>query len=168
MNTELFDRLGMPARIKEIAEYDIYSTDLRARLDTLAECSARLVEAPVSLVSVVLDTSQFIIGSYGVSGWVAYAQGTPAEWAICTHTVLAGKPYCVVDVLEDPEHAENPLVRMTGMRSYLGVPLIGFGGQTLGAMCVIDARPRVFTDVDKAVLDDGAEQAMKLLEAHRV
>ncbi|SDS11618.1 GAF domain-containing protein [Actinoplanes derwentensis] len=167
MNTELYDRLGIPERIREIAGYDLYSAELRASLDALSERSAKLIEAPVSLVSVMLDTSQFIIGSYGVSGWVAYAQGTPAEWAMCTHTVLAGEPYCVVDALEDPKHTDNPMVRMTGLRSYLGVPLTGFGGHTLGAHCVIDARPRVFSDADRAVLTDAAEQVMRLLDVHR-
>lgn len=168
MNTELFDRLGVPERIREIAGYDLYSADLRTALDDLAERSARTVGAPVSLVSIMLDTSQFIIGSYGVSGWVAYAQGTPAEWALCTHTVLAGEPYCVVDAREDPRHAENPMVRMTGLRSYLGVPLTGFGGHTLGAHCVIDSRPRAFSDTDRQVLTGAAAEVMTLLDAHRM
>ncbi|HWS33063.1 MAG TPA: GAF domain-containing protein [Actinoplanes sp.] len=168
MNTELFDRLGVPERIREIAGYDLYTADLRTTLDDLAERTARTVQAPVSLISVMLDTSQFIIGSYGVSGWVAHAQGTPAEWALCTHTVLAGEPYCVVDAREDPRHAENPMVRMTGLRSYLGVPLTGFGGHTLGAHCVIDSRPRVFSDTDRRVLTDAAAEVMTLLDAHRL
>lgn len=168
MNTDLFDRLGVPERIREIAGYDLYDPSLRAGLDAVTQRSATLLEAPVSLVSVLLDTSQFILGSYGVAGWVADAQGTPAEWAMCTHTVLAGEPYCVVDGLADARHADNPFLRMTGLRSYLGVPLIGSAGHTLGAHCVIDARPRIFTDVDLAVLTDGAEQVMKLLGAHRL
>jgi GAF domain-containing protein len=167
VNIDLFERLGVPERIREIAGYDLYDPELRAGLDAVAERSATLLEAPASLVSVLLDTSQFILGSYGLSGWVAEAGGTPAEWAMCTHTVLAGEPYCVVDGTTDPRHADNPFLRMTGLRSYLGVPLIGSGGHTLGAHCVVDARPRIFTDVDLAVLTDGAEKVMKLLGEHR-
>jgi GAF domain-containing protein len=168
VRTDLFDRLGVPERIREIAGYDLFDPDLRTSLDAIAQRSAGLLESPVSLVSVVLDMSQFIIGSHGVAGWVADAQGTPAEWALCTHTVLAGEPYCVVDGLTDPRHADNPFLRMTGLRSYLGVPLIGRGGHALGAHCVIDARPRIFTDMDLAVLTDGAEKSMKLLDAYRL
>lgn len=167
-NTELFERLGLPERIREIAGYDLYSADLRTSLDAIAQHSAASLEAPVSLVSVLLDTSQFIIGSYGVSGWVAYAQGTPAEWAMCTQTVLAGEPYCVVDARHDPRHADNPFLQTSGMRSYLGVPLTGHGGHTLGAHCVIDVKPRVFGDADLAVLHDGAEKVMTLLDAYRL
>jgi GAF domain-containing protein len=168
VRTDLFDRLGVPERIREIAGYDLFDPDLRTSLDAIAQRSAGLLESPVSLVSVVLDMSQFIIGSHGVAGWVTDAQGTPAEWALCTHTVLAGEPYCVVDGLTDPRHADNPFLRMTGLRSYLGVPLIGRGGHALGAHCVIDARPRIFTDMDLAVLTDGAEKSMKLLDAYRL
>ncbi|GIE74304.1 hypothetical protein Aph02nite_02540 [Actinoplanes philippinensis] len=168
MKTDLFDRLGVPERIREIAGYDLFDPDLRTSLDALAQRSAGLLEAPVSLVSVVLDTSQFIIGSHGVAGWVAETQGVPAEWAVCTHTVLAGEPYAVIDGPTDPRHADNPFLQMTGLRSYLGVPLTGSGGHSLGAHCVIDARPRIFSDVDRAVLADGAEKAMKLLDAYRL
>ncbi|GAA1634556.1 GAF domain-containing protein [Actinoplanes couchii] len=168
MSTALFEHLGMPERIREISGYDLYAADLRADLDALAGRSAGLLEAPVSMVSVLLDTTQFIIGSYGLSAWVAYARETPAEWAMCTNTVLAGEAFCVSDARTDPRHAENPLVRTTGLRSYLGVPLTGFGGHVIGAHCVIDARPRVFTDVDRAVLTDGAERVMRLLDGHRL
>ncbi|WP_229072939.1 GAF domain-containing protein [Actinoplanes sp. DH11] len=165
-HTELYDRLGEPERMRDIAGLDLLNPDLRTSLDEIAERSATLLEAPVSLVSVVLDTSQLILGSHGVSGWVEQAQGTPAEWAMCTHTVLAGEPYCVIDGYEDPKHIDNPFLRMTGLRSYLGVPLLGVGGQVIGAHCVIDARRRIFTDVDLAVLTDGAEKVMRLLQAY--
>ncbi|MEU4424930.1 GAF domain-containing protein [Actinoplanes sp. NPDC024001] len=168
MDTDLFDRLGEPARIRELAGYDLLNPDLRTSLDAIALRSATLLEAPVSLVSVVLDSSQFILGSHGVSGWVAESQGTPAEWAMCTHTVLAGEPYCVTDGMADPKHAGNPFLQMTGLRSYLGVPLLGADEHVLGAHCVIDARPRIFTDVDLAVLHDGAEKVMRLLGAYRL
>ncbi|WP_433825478.1 GAF domain-containing protein [Actinoplanes sp. CA-015351] len=167
MHTELFDRLGAPERMREIAGYDLLNPDLRTGLDEVSKRSATLLEAPVSLVSIVLDTSQLIIGGHGVSGWVQQAQGTPAEWAMCTHTVLAGEPYCVIDGRDDPRHAGNPFLEMTGLRSYLGVPLLGEGGQVIGAHCVIDSRRRIFTDVDLALLTDGAEKAMRLLGSYR-
>ena len=168
MNTELFDRLGDPERMMRIAGYDITDPRLRERLDAVAERAAKLLEAPISLVSFVLDSSLYIVGSHGLSGWVAQAQGMPAEWSMCTHAVLNGRPYCIGDGAADPLHADNPLLEMTKLRSYLGVPLVDEGGHALGAHCVMDVRPRMFGTVDIAVLSDGAQEALAILAEHRV
>ena len=119
------------------------------------------------MISVLLDSSQFIIGQHGVSGWVSDAQGAPAEWSLCSHTVLAGEPYCITDCTTDPVHAGNPLVAMAPIRSYAGVPLSDDSGHVLGAHCVIDVTPRTFTDADITVLTAGAAEAMRLLTEHR-
>jgi GAF domain-containing protein len=60
----------------------------------------------------------------GVDGWISEVGGIPVEWAICTHAVLTGAPYRIVDSEADPQHAGNPILRMAGLPSYLGVPLI--------------------------------------------
>lgn len=164
----LFARLGEPARIRRIAGYDLFDPALQERLDAVAEASAHRLGAPVSLVSVVLDSSQFILGSYGLSSWAAEARGVPAEWALCSHTVLLGEPYRVFDGAIDPKHAGNPLLAMTGVRSYAGVPLRDDGGIVLGAHCVLDLAPRAYTDDDVAALGDGADQIMRILADHRL
>ncbi|MEU4620453.1 GAF domain-containing protein [Actinoplanes sp. NPDC023801] len=172
MNTltpdELFDRLGEPARIHQIARYDVFDTTLQARLDAVAARTAGLLHAPVSMISVVLDSSQFIIGQYGVPGWIGEVQGTPAEWALCTHTVLAGAPYCITDGTADPAHAGNPVFAIAPIRSYAGVPLSDDSGHVLGAHCVLDVTPRTFTEADIAVLTAGAAETMHILAEHRI
>jgi GAF domain-containing protein len=163
----LFARLGEPARIRRIATYDLFHPDLQQRLDAVAETSAHCLSASVSLVSIVLDSSQFILGSFGLTPWAGDAQGIPAEWALCSHTVLTGDPYLVADSTVDPEHRDNPLLTMTGVRSYAGVPLRDRSGIILGAHCVLDAATRTFTDDDVAVLAEGADQIMRILADHR-
>nr|WP_041841226.1 GAF domain-containing protein [Actinoplanes friuliensis] len=165
--TDLFTRLGTPERMRQIAAYDLFHPELKTRLDAVATRSAEQLQAPVSLVSVILDSSQFILGGHGVSGWVAQAQGTPAEWSLCTNTVLGGRPYCVGDNTTDPLHADNPLLTMTGLRSYAGVPLRDDSGHNLGSHCVLAPEPRDFTDDDLAVLQQGADDIMEILAAYR-
>ena len=160
---ELLGRLGTPQRMRQIAGYDLFDPGLQPRLDAVATRSAERLHAPVSLVSVILDSSQFILGGHGVGGWIAQAQGTPAEWALCTQTVLGGRAYCVSDNTTDPLHVDNPLLTMTGLRSYAGVPLQDGSGHTLGSHCVLDAAPRTFTDDDLAVLQQGADEIMTIL-----
>jgi GAF domain-containing protein len=163
----LFARLGEPARIRRIAAYDLFHPELQERLDAVAATSAHCLSAPVSLVSVILDSSQLILGSHGLSSWMAETRGVPAEWALCSRTVLAGAPYRVDDCATDPEHAGNPLLSMTGARSYAGVPLRDDNGIVLGAHCAIDTAARDFDEDDIAMLDAGAEQVLQILAAYR-
>jgi GAF domain-containing protein len=165
--SDLFDRLGTPTRMRRLAAYDLFHPDLSAKLDDLASRTAQRLRAPVSLVSVVLDSSQYILGAHGVSGWVVEARGVPAEWSLCSNTVLAGAPFCIQDTATDPRFAENPLVLMAGLRSYAGVPLTDNTGQHLGAHCVIDDTPRTFTGDDLEVLTEGAVETMHILDRHR-
>lgn len=172
MNTitpsDLFSRLGQPGRIHQIAQYDVFNPTLHTRLDAVAAHTAGLLHAPVSMVSVVLDSSQFIIGQCGVPGWISEVQGTPAEWALCSHTVLAGEPYCITDGTTDPVHADNPLFAMAPIRSYAGVPLSDDSGHVLGAHCVLDITVRTFTPADITILTAGATETMRLLAEHRI
>lgn len=159
----LFDRLGDPRRMRTLAAYDMFAPGLAARLDPICSATAARLNAPVSMISIILDSAQFIVGSHGLEGWVDEVQGVPAEWAVCTHTVLAGAPYCVVDALIEPDHRDNPLLAAAGLRSYAGVPLLDPAGQALGAHCVLDGATRTFTDEDLAVLEEGARQALPIL-----
>ena len=163
MKIDVYGRLAEPGRLNELARYDLSGAALRAELDEVAMRSAKLLETPVALVSVLTADTQQIIGGYGLADWVACAQGAPAEWAVCSRTVLNGEPYCVADFSEDPVHAANPFLATSGLRSYLGVPLVSPGGLMLGAHCVVDSRRRIYTDVDFAVLSDSADEAVEAL-----
>lgn len=160
---DLFNRLGSPERMRALAGHNLFAPDLAARLDPICARTARRLNASVSLISIILDSAQLIIGSHGLEGWVDQVHGVPAEWAVCTHTVLAGAPYCVADVPADPAHLENPLLAAAGLRSYAGVPLIGESGHALGAHCVLDVKARSFTDQDLEALHEGAEETMRIL-----
>jgi GAF domain-containing protein len=166
MNTDLFERLGTPQRMGQIAALDFFDPALRPKLDAVARRSAILLAAPVALASLILDTAQLVVGSHGVGGWIADVGGTPAEWAICTQVVLTGEHYSIIDNETDPQHADNPILRMTGLRSYLGVPLI-VKGQVVGAHCVLDTRSRVFDDMDVEVLTLGAAEIVRHALVHQ-
>lgn len=164
---ELFDRLGTPARMGQLARYDLFNADLARRLDAITARSAEVVGTAVSMVSILLDSAQVMLSTHGAGEEAGDLPGIPAEWALCTYTVLGAAPYVVGDSTIDPRHADNPMLAMAGLRSYAGVPLTDDSGQVLGALCVLDVAPRVFTEDDIAVLRAEAQDTIRLLAEYR-
>lgn len=156
-----------PARILALAGLDLDHPDLRRRLDAITERTAERLGLPISLVSFVLDTAQFLGGSHGVDNWISGARGTPVEWSFCARTVETGQDFIVPDTTDEPHLAGNPLVTVDGFRSYAGVPLI-FDGQVLGAHCVIGTASREYTEADLAELRASADEIAAVLSDFRL
>lgn len=74
----------------------------------------------------------------------------------------------VPDAIADPRFTHNPLVTAApGIRSYVGVPLIGREGYAYGTLCMLSTRPRVLDENQKQALIRLARQAVNQLEARR-
>ncbi len=71
--------------------------------------------------------------------------------------------------IADVDHADvlNPILRLTGIRSLLGVPLI-VEGEVIGVLHVGSLTPREFTDSDAALLQLAAAQAAPAIDRARL
>ena len=70
----------------------------------------------------------------------------------------------VHDALEDHRTELCSLLIDAGLRAYLGVPLNDTSGATLGALCVIDNKPRVWQAQDVQALQDLVDVASMVLQ----
>jgi serine phosphatase RsbU (regulator of sigma subunit) len=80
---------------------------------------------------------------------------TPRDISFCPRTIDTRQPLVIHDAQRDPDWADHPLV--TGspqVRFYAGSPLASPGGEIVGALCLIDQRPRVMSRTDHALLED--------------
>ena len=157
---------GAVDRLRVLATIDPDDAGLRADLDSLAENTARRTGMPTSMASLVLGVAQVAAGSYGLTGVLADAQGTPIEWALCSRTVASGLPYIVPDATIHPVEARNPLVTMDGLRSYAGFP-VTVAGHVIGAACVLSDTPHHFTDDELTELSHAADAMSAIIEQHR-
>jgi GAF domain-containing protein len=156
-----------PARLQEIADLDLLSWEEDPALDGFAREAAERFGVPVSLVSIVLDGAQDFAGSHGLRGWLDEVQGTPAEWSFCAFAVRARDVFVVEDATVHPLVKDNPLVRIDGIRSYAGAPLLSSRGHVLGTLCVIGAEPRRFTPEELDDLRALARRVVEHLETRR-
>jgi len=78
---------------------------------------------------------------------------TSREFAFCNITIQGDKPMVVLDASQDPLFKDNPLViGMPFIRFYAGYPIKAPSGEKLGSLCVIDDKPRFFSENDYQLL----------------
>ena len=162
------DPIHDPARLAEIAELGLLSTEVDPILQDVAARAATMLGLPVSLVSVVLDEALHVAGSHGIDGlWLAETRGHPVEWSFCRTSVETRDAFVVPNAPAHPEHRHNPLVVQDGVRCYAGVPLISSRGFVLGNLCVVGMEERTFTEAELASLRALATEAVARIEARR-
>jgi len=127
-------------RLAALRSYKVLDTPADAAIDRLATLAGNLFNAPIALVSLVDQERQWFKARIGLD-----ACSTPRGQAFCAHAVAMPPESVMVveDAARDPRFADFPLV--TGpsrVRFYAGATLTTKDGYNLGALCVMDSRPR--------------------------
>jgi two-component sensor histidine kinase len=122
--------------------------------DRVTRFATRLLDVPVSLVSLVDADRQFFKSAIGLPEPWATMRETPLTHSFCQHLVPTGNTLVIEDARLDPLVCDNLAVPELGVISYLGAPLITRTGYVLGALCAIDSKPRHWTPGDIANLNE--------------
>lgn len=146
--------LDDPSRLEEIKKLGFPSIRDDSSLDRYTRLAAKMLNIPISLVTIVDPTEQHFLSSTGLPGEVSKAGKTPVSYSFCQHVVKSGKALVVTDAREHPLVCDNPIVQEFGVVSYMGVPVITPAGNVLGSFCVLDTAPRHWEDDDIAFMED--------------
>lgn len=150
-----------PARLAALEATGATRRPHRPALDRLAHVAARVLNAPGGVVSLVDADREVWGGCFGIDTepWASDRE-TPLSHSFCQYAVAAREPLVVSDAREHPMLKDSPAIRDLGVIAYLAVPLITTGGHALGALCVIDRKPRSWTTEQVEILKDLAASAM--------
>lgn len=146
--------MDFESRRSRSARHYLVEGPLAAKLETLLTLVSQTVAFPAVRVNIVDEDTQHTIGLFGAGDPSAVARTE----AFCDTVVRTARPVVVDDATTDPRFQHLRAVVDGDIGSYLGVPLRGREGMTIGAVCVIDSNPRT-------VLDD---QLQRLIEFGRV
>lgn len=136
-------------RLAALRSLGVLDTPRDEQLDALARSAAEFLQAPIALVSLVDEERQWFKARYGVE-----TSETPRAWSFCAHAIAQDDDsvFVVPDATLDRRFTDNPLVTgEPGIRFYAGAALTDRRGCKLGALCVMDTRPRAAPDA--AALD---------------
>jgi PAS domain S-box-containing protein len=144
--------------------YEILETPPEPSFDRLTRLAALIFSAPISLITILDSGRQIFKSHYGTD-----LQETPRDDSFYAHALHASGVTVVCDATLDPRFADNPLVLGDPhIRFYVAAPLETSDGFRLGALCVVDSKPRYPPDPRQiAALEDLAACAIELLGFHR-
>lgn len=150
-------------RLRVLAEYEL-DAQSSTQLDRIARLAALSCDAPIGLVSIVEGDRQVFLGKSGLD-----VCETAREHSFCAHCMLGDGAMIVPDAREDARFHDNPLVTgMPGIKFYAGQPLVSPEGYPLGALCIIDDKPReALNDAQAEALETLAQVVLSVLEGLR-
>jgi diguanylate cyclase (GGDEF)-like protein len=130
----------------------------------LTQIATVLFNVPMAAITILDGTTQWLRARQGLA-----LEQTPRREAFCEYTVHSPSGQMVVnDARDDERFKEFPLVSgPTEVRFYAGVVLVTPDRETIGAMCVMDTRPRQASAHQMAALTALARQVVSLLELAR-
>jgi signal transduction histidine kinase len=133
-------------RLATLREYEILDTQPEIAFDRITALTADLFDTPIVAVSLIDSDRQWFKSSIGLD-----VSETPRDQAFCDHTIRSNEVMVVPDTEKDDRFRANPLVLGDPLiRFYAGAPLTLRNGVNLGALCIIDRKPRPpLTDVEK-------------------
>jgi hypothetical protein len=153
---EVAEALAEPGRLAALRSAALLDSPPDESFDRLTRLAAKLVNAPVALVSAVDRDRQFFKSCLGLPEPWATRRQTPLSHSFCQHVVAAREPVIVSDARRDERLLDNLAIRDLGVIAYLGVPLITRAGHAVGTLCVIDHEPRIWTTEEVSLVKDVA------------
>lgn len=128
----------------------ILDTAPEERFDRITRLAKQLFGVETAAISLIDHDRQWFKSKIGLE-----AEETLRSVAFCDVTIRESKNFTVADATQDSRFDNNPLV--TGdpnIRFYAGYPLEAPNGERVGALCVFDPHPRIFTEAEELQLRD--------------
>lgn len=139
------DVLRNPERLARLRATALLDAPTDEAFDRLTRLATKLLDAPLSTVTLVDDERQFYMSCTGFPEPLATTRQTPLEFSFCKHTVVLGEPLIIPDVRGHPLVGDNPAIAEFGVTAYAGIPLLTSDGHALGTLCVMDFEVREWT-----------------------
>jgi len=149
-----------PERLAALRESELLDSPPEESFDRLTRLATEVLGAPVSVMTLVDAQRQFFKSQSGMGEPLASARQTPLSHSFCQYVVGTAAPVIVPDARLHPILRHNPAVKDYEVIAYVGVPLTGPNGRTLGSFCAVDGKPRVWSARDVMILQEIAVSVM--------
>ena len=161
----IFPRPAQEAeRVAKLRSYEILDSLPEEAYERITRLTAKILDMPAAMISLVDGDRQWFKAQLGGD-----RNEIPRDLSFCAHTICQNDVLVIEDTREDPRFADNPFV--TGhprLRFYAGAPLRASGGLNIGALCVLDTKPRTLSEAERRSLEDLAAIVMDALDTRLI
>lgn len=148
-------------RLASLRALEMVGSPRTPSFDAVAKLAATVFHCPFSFISFLEESEQWFKAECGLG-----KTSTPRDIAFCNYTILSDDVFVVEDARLDVRFAHNPQVRQSpGIQFYAGVP-VRWEGRRVGALCVADSTPRIFSAQDRLLLMELGQIAESLVASH--
>mmetsp|Transcript_104640 Transcript_104640/g.223660 ORF Transcript_104640/g.223660 Transcript_104640/m.223660 type:complete len:203 (-) Transcript_104640:130-738(-) len=136
-----------------------------SRIDSIVREVAREYRSPVCFVSLQDGDNLYYKSRYGLEVEGAETKKEPC-FGFGQHSILRDLPIIILDASADSRFISDPLVQSpTGLRFYVGAPLIVAPHTYLGTLCIMDTEPREYFNLNDS--NFLVEQAKRVVEIYK-
>jgi GAF domain-containing protein len=142
------------ARIAALYALNILDTPRENRYDRLTRLARRVFNVPIATISMIDANRNWFKAIDGFS-----LCETSRAISFCAHAILSDDILYIENAAKDERFADNPLVtHEPKVRFYAGCP-VRVNGFKMGTFCIVDKKPRLFTQEDQQFLRDLTDMA---------
>ena len=147
-------------RVATLHSYNILDTPPEWNFDNLVNVVAQCLNMPIAIISLVDKERVFFKARLGLES----KEDVPRGVSLCSLAILETDITIFEDALKEPCLLANPMVAGEfGLRFYAGAPIINENGYAIGTVCVIDKKPREFSEADQDLLTRFATATMNAI-----
>ncbi|MEK7434162.1 MAG: ATP-binding protein [Cyanobacteriota bacterium] len=143
-------------RINKLYSLRILDTLHEKSFDDITYIASIIFDVPISLISFIDKDREWFKSKIGL-----YLDETKKSDSFCQYTIMGDDVFVIEDTHENELFKNNRfVVNSPNIRFYAGAPLKTKDGFKLGALCIIDKKPKKITEEQKKVLTVLADKVM--------
>lgn len=148
-------------RVIALSDFNIDPT-LEESFKDLVKLAAKIAGTDISLINLIDSYTQWSVSTHGIE-----IEQMPREDSVCQHTIMGDKPFEVQELHNDDRFKNKFYVADDPhLTYYFGVPL-KYQQYNLGALCVLDKKPKQLTAEKVEMLQIIAEEIVNRLKVHK-
>ena len=151
----LEDKQQEKERLAALHSLNILDTPSEERFDRITRLAAHIFDVKHAFITLIDEHRQWFKSAYNFP-----QRETSREASICALAIEKDQPLVIEDTLKNTEISSSPLVVSAPfIRFYAGIPIKIDDKFNIGTLCIIDTKPRHFSDKDICLLIDLAKIA---------